>query len=174
MNITLKTALFVALLLTGLSAGVAFAHLLELPNKMVLSAQDYLLVQQHLYEGFGRVVGSIEQGAFLAAITVAVLVRKRLVPFLLTSLAVVCCVAALILWQIYNGPVNQAVDSWTVATMPSNWMTYRDRWEYAHATRAVLYTIGLGALSLSALTGAQTSRWVSDSLHREERKPSTL
>lgn len=156
MNTTLKTALFVALLLTGLSAGVAFAHFLELPNKMALSATDYLLVQQHLYEGFGRVIGPIEQGAFLAAIAAAVLVRKRLAPFFLTLLAVVCCVAALIVWQLYNGSVNQAVASWTAATMPSDWMTYRDHWEYAHATRAVLYTISLGALSLSALTGTQT------------------
>ncbi len=50
MNTTLKIALFVALLLTGISTGVAFAHFLELPNKMTLSATDYLLVVITLLE----------------------------------------------------------------------------------------------------------------------------
>jgi hypothetical protein len=62
-----------------------------------------------------------------------------------------CLIAAQVVWQLHNGPVNQAVDSWTVATMPSDWMTYRDRWEYAHATRAGLHTVSLGALILSML-----------------------
>lgn len=162
MNITLKIAQFVALLLTGLSAGVAEAHLLELPNKMSLKAQNYLFVQQHLYQGFGRVVGPIELGAFLAAIATVVLVRRRRVPFLLTLFAAICLAVALVVWQLYNGPVNQAVDSWTITTMPSNWMTYRDRWEYAHAVRAMLYTIGLGALTLSVLMDTQTSWRFSD------------
>jgi hypothetical protein len=165
MNATLKTARFVTLLLTGLSAGVAFAHLLELPNKMALSAQDYLLVQQHIYEGFGRVLGVVEPVALLTAIVIAVLVRKRRVPFLLTLFAVACLTIALVVWQLYNGPVNDAVALWTAATMPSDWMTYRDRWEYAHATRAVLYTVGFGALILSVLTDTQASRRISDSLH---------
>ena len=173
MNTTLKTAQFVALLLTGLSSGVAFAHLLELPNKMDLSAKDYLLVQQHLYQGFGRVVGPIELGAFLAAIVVVVLVRKRRVPLILTLFAVMCLAVAQMVWQIYNGPVNQAVDSWTIATMPANWMTYRNRWEYAHAARAMLYTVGFGALTLSMLTDTQTLRRFCDAIdqHSAARSP---
>lgn len=157
--ITLKTAQFVALLLTGLSAGVAFTHLLELPNKMSLSAQNYLLVQQHLYQGFGRVIGPIEVGAFLAAIAIVVLVRRRRVTFLLTLFAVICLAIALVVWEIYNGSVNQTVDSWTIETMPSNWVTYRNRWEYAHAARAILYTFGFSALTLSMLVDTQTSRF---------------
>lgn len=162
MNATLKTARFVALFATGLSAGVALSHLLELPNKMPLEARDYLLVQQHLYEGFGRVVGSIELVAFLATVVVVVLVRRRRIPFLLTLFALMCLAIAQVVWQLHNGPVNQAVDTWTATTMPSNWMTYRDRWEYAHAARAMLYTVGFGAIALCVLIDTQTSRRVSD------------
>lgn len=172
MNATLKAAQFLALLLSGLSAGVSLAHLLELPNKIAFSAQDYLLVQQHIYEGFGRVIGVVEPVALLGTLVTAVLVRRRRVPFLLTLFALVGFVAAQVVWQLHNGPVNQAVDSWTVATMPLDWMTYRDLWEYAHATRAVLYTVGLGALILSVLTDVQAPRRISDSLHQQERKSS--
>ncbi len=82
----------------------------------------------------------IETHALLAAIVVGVLTRKWRVSFLLTLSAVMCLIAAQVVWQLHNGPVNQAVDPWTVATMPSNWMTSRDPWEYAHATRAGLHT----------------------------------
>lgn len=162
MNATLKTARFVALLATALSAGVALAHLLELPNKIALSQQDYLFVQQHLYTGFGRVVGLIELVAFLATIVIVVLLRKRRVSFLLTLFALICLAVAQVVWQLHNGSVNQAVDTWTPTTMPSDWMTYRDRWEYAHATRAVLYLVGFSAIALSVLMDSQISRRVGD------------
>jgi len=157
MNIVLKIAQFFALLLTGLASGVAFAHFLELPNKIVLSAQDYLFVQQRIYNGFGRVIGPVELYALVAAIMAGVLLRKRRIPFALTLLAIACLTTSLGVWQLHNGPVNQAIDSWTTATMPSDWMSYRSRWEYAHAARAGLYTVGLGALILSILLDIRTS-----------------
>ena len=66
----------------------------------------------------------------------------------LEILRVICLAVAQLIWLLHNGPVNQVVDSWTATAMPSDWMTYRDRWEYAHATRAILYTVGFGALTL--------------------------
>lgn len=137
-----------AIVLTGLSAGVALAHLLELPNKMLLSATDYLFVQQRLYEGFGQVLGPIELGASASAIALAVLFRKRRSTFLLAIAAVVLNMFALIVWQVHNGPVNIAVEAWTTNSVPTDWTNWRDRWEYAHATRAILYTLSLGVLSL--------------------------
>jgi uncharacterized membrane protein YedE/YeeE len=147
----LNTAYFLAILTTGLAAGIASAHFLELPNKMILSAQEYLLVQQHLYEGFGRIVGSIEIIALLSTVVIAVLVRGQRQRLLLSLLASVFTVAALIIWQLNNGPVNEAVDSWTIGSMPPDWTVFRDRWEYAHALRAVLFTIALSVLIGSLL-----------------------
>ena len=152
-TVTLRTLQFIALVSTGLSAGVAFTHLLELPNKRLLTAQDYLFVQQHLYEGFGRVIGPVETVALVSAALAAALLRKRRVPLILTLLAVAGLIAAQIIWQLHNGPVNEAVATWTAATLPPDWTRYRDRWEVAHAVRAGLYTVGLGLLSLSVLAG---------------------
>ena len=151
MRKVLSTAYFLAILTTGLAAGVAFAHFLELPNKMMLSAQDYLIVQQHLYEGFGCIIGPIELGTMLSTVTVAVLVRGQRQRFLPALLALLLTMAALIVWQLNNGLVNDAVDSWTISSMPPDWTVFRDRWEYAHATRAVLYIVALGTLTGSLL-----------------------
>ena len=142
---------FTALLTTGLSAGIAFAHLLERPNKLTLSAQAYLAVQQHLYEGFGRVAGPIEYVALLATAGSAVVLWRRRGPLALTLAALLSIALALVVWQLHNGPVNAAVARWTPQSLPGDWTTYRDRWENAHAVRAGLYTLALALLSGSVV-----------------------
>ena len=47
---------------------------------------------------------------------------------------------------LFNAPVNEALNGWTAATLPTNWSTYRLRWEIGHAFAAVLAVIALVAL----------------------------
>jgi hypothetical protein len=46
----IRTLQFVAMLFTAVAMAAGWAHLLELPNKMTLSHDDYLTVQQ-IYRG---------------------------------------------------------------------------------------------------------------------------
>lgn len=68
----LKIARFISLLFTALTAGVAFCHALELPNKLTLPADPWLNVQQVLYRGFGAKVGPV---VGLVALILAVLAK---------------------------------------------------------------------------------------------------
>ena len=43
----MKTLYFLAIMLTAIAMGAALAHLFELPNKIDLSAADYLTVQRN-------------------------------------------------------------------------------------------------------------------------------
>jgi hypothetical protein len=55
---------------------------------------------------------------------------------------------------LLNAPVNTAVAAWTSTTLPSDWATYRLRWEAGHAIAALLALIGLATLIRSyAQTG---------------------
>ena len=47
---------------------------------------------------------------------------------------------------LFNAPVNEALDGWTAATLPTNWSTYRLRWEIGHAFAAALAVIAFVAL----------------------------
>ncbi len=145
----LKTAQLFSLLLTALAAGIAFCHALELPNKMALPASTWLQVQKVLYNGFGQILGPVEYGALVTTLVVLFLVRKRRMAFRLTLLASVLIVAGLVVWASFVGPANFRVDAAT--SVPPDWMQVRDRWEYGHATRAVLFVVGLVALLLSVL-----------------------
>lgn len=154
----LKAFRFVSLVLTALSLGGAFAHVLELPNKRVLDYEDYLFVQQRLYEGWGRVIGSVELGALLSTIAVFVLVRGSRASSIWTFSGVALISTALIVWQVWVGPVNVQVSDWNSASTPENWMQLRDSWEYGHAARAVLFAGAFISLLVPALSDASPGR----------------
>jgi hypothetical protein len=70
---------FFSLLFAALALAPALAHLLELPNKIGLSRDDYLIVQQ-IYRGWA-LLGIVILGALLSTLILAILVRKRLHEF---------------------------------------------------------------------------------------------
>lgn len=130
---------FISLLFTALTLAPAMAHLLELPHKIPLSREDYLTVQQ-IYRGWS-LLGIVVIGALLSTLLLTILVRKQRSAFVLTLIALLCLVAAHVVFWIYTYPANQATSNWTV--LPSNWQDLRRQWEYSHATGAGL---NLGAL----------------------------
>ena len=42
--------------------------------------------------------------------------------------------------------MNEALNGWTAATLPTNWSTYRLRWELGHAFAAALAVVAFVAL----------------------------
>jgi hypothetical protein len=67
----LDVVFFVALLSTALALGAALAHVLELPNKMALTRDEYFVVQS-IYAGWNRLAYLllVELISMLAVITV--------------------------------------------------------------------------------------------------------
>ena len=147
----LKIVRFVSLLCTALIAGVAFCHVLELPNKLTLPAATWLNVQQVLYRGFGAKADPIEVAAVFSTLALLVLIRKHRTSFVLTLIASVCLVAGLVVWFTIVNPINLLADAWTLASLPVDWTQARERWEYGHATHAALFIAGLIASLLAVL-----------------------
>jgi hypothetical protein len=58
----------------------------------------------------------------------------------------------------FNAPVNAAVRGWTPTTLPSDWPTYRLRWETGHALAALLTVIGLVAMVRAHFVETSLSR----------------
>jgi hypothetical protein len=124
----------IALVLTALSMGLSFAHLLELPPKMLFNGQLWVTITtKGLYYLFGSVGAVIEVGSIVTAIVLALLVRGRGLVFSLTLGGAIVLAFALALWFVFIAPVNAELAKWTSTSFPSDWMRYRDRWEYTHA-----------------------------------------
>jgi hypothetical protein len=117
------------------------AHVLELPNKLRLGGSLWLAVQQHLYNGWGPLIGApIEIGGLIINLVLLAAYRRRARPALLFGLAAVAYGAMLLSFFLLNAPVNEAVNKWTPETLPTDWANYRLRWETGHAL-AVLFAL---------------------------------
>ena len=143
----LRTVRFVSLLLATLALTPLFAHLLELPNKIRLSREEYLTVQQ-VYRGWA-LTGVFVFGALLSTATLATMVRKHRKVFVLTLIALLCIVGTQVVFWTFTYPANQITNNWTV--LPENWQELRKQWEHSHATSAGLNLIAVIALILAIL-----------------------
>jgi len=145
---SVNTLSFLSVLLTAIAIGSSFAHLLELPHKIHLPPNTYLMVQQ-LYRGWAW-LGVAVLGAFVATVTLTVQLHEhRPSLFPLTSSAAACIGASLILFFVFTFPANRTTRNWTI--LPGNWEQLRRRWEYSHAASAGLYLLALILLTLALL-----------------------
>jgi hypothetical protein len=142
---------FVTLLSSALAIALPLAHLLEMPAKRAFEPELYRVINQNLYWGFGTFGAAIEVAAVLACLGLAFVVRRRRPAFALTLSAAVLTVAAHVVFWMFIAPVNAEIAAWAPGGVPEGWTALRDRWEFAHAVRALLFIGGFGFLLASVL-----------------------
>jgi hypothetical protein len=142
---------FVAMLATALALGGALAHLFELPNKIGLSREDYL-VMQRAYDGWNQ-LGWLLLVQLLSLIAVAVLSRGRRDVLWPVLVAIFGLLAAQGVFWAFTFPANVATQNWTV--IPADWEALRAQWEYSHAAGAGFQLLAMCALIVAALRRAR-------------------
>jgi hypothetical protein len=143
----LTTLYFLSLLFGALALVPPMAHLLELPRKMHLTRDEYVLVQR-IYRGWAM-LGLVIVVALLSTAMLAVAVRHDRVALAFALASCLCTAATQAVFWTFTYPVNRATTNWSVA--PGNWLALRRRWEYSHAASAVLALLALVGVILSAL-----------------------
>jgi hypothetical protein len=143
---TKSAARFAAVYSVALALVPAGAHLLELPNKIGLSAEAYRTVQQ-IYRGWA-LLGTVVMAALISTLALAVMERgsRAFVPALGSFL---CIVATQVIFWTVTFPVNQATANWTI--LPGNWQQMRMQWEYSHAVACGIDLIALALVILAVL-----------------------
>lgn len=138
---------FGALIFTALAMAPALAHLSELPNKMDLSRDEYLVVQQ-IYRGWA-LFGFVVLGALICNFALTFTTRGRRAAFGLALLGFLCIVATQAVFWSFTYPANIATDNWT--RLPADWQAVRHTWELSHAASAVLNLTAFVAVAWSVL-----------------------
>lgn len=132
------------LLLSGLVILAPAAHALELPNKLLLDGPNWLSVQQHLYRGWGPVIGApTEIGACVTSIAMVVLLRQDRTARSAAVVAAAAYAGMIDAFFLFNAPVNNAITAMTPATLPPVWPALRLRWEAGHVIAAILALVAL-------------------------------
>ena len=155
-----------SVLFTALALIFGGAHLFELPHKIGMSAADYLTVQQ-IYRGW-QFAGIVVVGQIVSIALLAYAVRHSRRVLIPTIIALVCAIGTQIPFWTFNFPANQATNNW--ATLPVDWETLRQRWEYAHAGSALLNFAALVAL-LEGLLGPAGGRLLCRGIATQGREP---
>jgi len=143
---------FIAVMASVLTLGMALAHLFALPNKMVMSREDYFVAQAAYLGWFQIWVVLLIQ--LIALIALAVLYRSQPAMFWPAVIALVCFIAAQALFWAYTFPANQATQNWT--TIPDNWEELRRNWEYSHAAAALIGLLGMTSLVVGGISRMQS------------------
>jgi len=86
--------------LTALALGAGLAHLFALPNKMQLSSEEYLVVQQ-IYRNWAY-LGIFPLTAFGVTLALAILSRDDRKAFWFTLLAALCIGTAVAVSFLFN------------------------------------------------------------------------
>lgn len=136
-------------MLCALALAPALAHVLELPNKMRLSREEYLVVQQ-IYAGWWM-LAVVVLGALLATLLLAIVSKLKRKGFAAALIAFLCIVGTQIVFWAFTWPMNQQTANWTL--MPENWHAMRMQWEYSHAASAALNLVALVSAIVSSLSG---------------------
>jgi hypothetical protein len=156
-----RRAGIVAVVLAALTMGLAFAHTLELPQKLAYDAATWTRIQHSLYRYFAVVGGPLEVATVIAAVVFALRARG-LRGGRLAAVGAALFVVALGWWFAVVNTANAEVGRWAVDAVPSDWRRWRAQWEFGHAAHFVVTLAGFLALLGAAVRVGALDRRIQD------------
>ncbi len=148
----LRLVQFLAVVLMGVQLGVSYAHFMQMPGKLLLPLDCYILVQNQVIS-YRVKLAFIEIPSLVSTALATILIRRQRLVFWLTLIGLVCMILMLLIWALFIQPINHQIDGWTPATAPSNWTNLRYQWHFYHLVRLGIASLGMAALTLSLLFG---------------------
>src|SRR5262245_11763635 len=150
----MKTLQFVNVMLFALVTGVFWGTWFSLSRSMSsISPSTFLEVGHTMIQNLGAPMSLLMPAALVAtaALAIVLLRRKQRGAFALASTALLLLVLALIATLAVNVPIDNEIREWTVTTLPMDWQSTRDRWEFYHGLRTFASLVGLGCVLASTL-----------------------
>jgi hypothetical protein len=146
---------FAALVMTALSLGPSFSHLLEAPPRLKVWSPELwreATVVGGQFKLFGMLGGPLDGGAVLATALLAFLSRGDKPAFGWALAGAVLFAVALAVWLSVVAPANSVMANWRPGPVPPEFLTTRNRWETGHIVIACLKLAGFAAVVLAVLT----------------------
>ncbi|PSB35556.1 DUF1772 domain-containing protein [Stenomitos frigidus] len=146
----LRLLQLLAVVLMGVQLGISYAHFMQMPGKLALPLDCYILVQNQVIS-YRVKLALIEIPSITAAVAAAILIRQHRRAFWLTLGGTACMVLMWLIWAVLIQPINQQIDVWTPTAVPSNWTDLRYQWHFYHLIRLFIAAVGMVALTLPLL-----------------------
>jgi uncharacterized membrane protein len=153
-----RVAQVVTIVLFALVMGVFWGTWFSLSRTMdQLSPETFVAVGHEMIQNLGTPMAILLPFALLSALTTLVLARQEghaaafwwlLTGFLLMVAALVATLAVLV-------PIDNRIEAWTAATLPTDWRSIQSRWELWHTIRTFLSIAAVVAVTISAVVTAR-------------------
>lgn len=142
------TAVFASLVLTALSLGASWSHVLQIRGKAVWPGPLWRAAMESLYRDYAIVGGVVELAAILAGWWLVLAARNTPAFRWALGSALLLSVAFFVVWTGFIAPINRVFATWSPSSLPADWASYRDRWEMWHAVIAALKLAAFSALAI--------------------------
>lgn len=143
-----------ALVVTALSLGPSFAHVLEAPPRLARWSPE-LWREATVFNGqfqlFAIVGGPLDIGAILVTAVLAISVRRDQSGFRYALAGSALFAAGLATWFAWVAPANAVLATWQPGPLPEDFTAIRDRWETGHMAVAAIKLAGFVATALSVV-----------------------
>ena len=140
------------LICAALVLGLAFSHVLELPQKMSYDAAQYARVQHTLYAYYAYVGGPLEVLSIVLAVLLAIALRRHGAPWRSAMVGAGLLAAGLGEWALVVQSANNKMAGWVAERMPAGWTGVRLQWELGHVGHFLVLGAGFVVLLWASLS----------------------
>ncbi len=156
----LRIAQFINLTLLALVVGVFWGTWFSLSRSIAaFTPETYLAIGQEMIHNLAAPMQVLMPLTIVSTLVVLVfLPRKRSGAFYLTSIGLLLLVGATLITVLVEVPIDNQIRNWTVASLPSNWQSIRDRWEFHHAVRTFVSLASFGCVLAGTLSSPSDKR----------------
>ncbi|MBP1884602.1 DUF1772 domain-containing protein [Sinorhizobium mexicanum] len=143
-----------SLLLTALSLGPSFAHVLEAPPRLSVWSPELwreATVFNGQFELFARIGGPLDIAAILVAALLTYLLAGERLAFWFGLAGTCLLTLGLVAWFTLVAPVNAILATWTPGPIPTDFASIRLRWETGHVVVATAKLLALVSISMAVL-----------------------
>ena len=167
----------VAAVSSGLMAGLLFGDWLGPSSaRSIMGTTSFIEFQQIVHINYLLVLPALSTIAAGAPVLWLVALRRErgALEFTIVLCAIVAIAIGYTITLVVNVPVNEALESWTLASPPADAREIWRQWEKAHVVRTVFWVAGffleIIALAVRApriLSAAQATEGMTEDLARE-------
>jgi uncharacterized membrane protein len=151
--VKVRTAQATTIVLFALVMGVFWGTWFSLSRTMGrLSPETFLAVGHEMIRNLGVPMAILLPLALLSALVTLALQWSggRTAAFWWMAAGFLLMVAALVITLAVEVPIDNQIETWTVATLPGNWRSIQTRWELWHTIRTFLSIAAVVAATISA------------------------
>ncbi|PHN01818.1 DUF1772 domain-containing protein [Flavilitoribacter nigricans] len=151
-----STVRFINITLAALLAGTSFGIWVGF-NPKNYTASTYLEQQQHLVQSLNTLMVSMVILVTLVSIVSAYQQRQNKPVFITLLFAAAFFASCIFISRFGNLPIQTEMLTWTLESLPENWMDLRDKWWNLHIIRTIAELVGLSLVVLTNVSN-QTTR----------------